>query len=85
MAEHIHSVRINPFYLPPDTPIARDPAAFGIRLTEFDKGWWRFESENGDKLDPGRVKDRIERVAHRCATSCGSPSRADGDSPAERR
>lgn len=28
-AKNIHSVRINPFYLPPDTPMAREPERFG--------------------------------------------------------
>jgi hypothetical protein len=66
-AAAIHSVRINPFYLPPDTPIARAPEEFGIRLTEFDSGWWRYEGRDGEAPDEADVVRRIERIAQACA------------------
>jgi len=65
-AAAIHSVRINPFYLPPDTPIAREPEAYGIRLSRFDRGWWQFVHEDGTAPDEDEVVRRVERVSAAC-------------------
>jgi hypothetical protein len=65
-ATSIHSARINPFYLPPDTPIAREPEAFGIELTTFDRGWWQYRHQNGGEPDPDLVVRRVERIANAC-------------------
>jgi hypothetical protein len=62
----IHSVRINPFYLPPDTPIARNPEQFGIALTTFDKGWWQYRNEDGGAPDADEVVRRVERISAAC-------------------
>jgi radical SAM superfamily enzyme len=58
----IHSVRLNPFYLPPGTRLAKDPAAYGLRLIEFRRGYWDFEMLDGTRPQKAVVKDRIERV-----------------------
>lgn len=64
---YIHSVRVNPFYLPPDTPIARKPEEFDIKLTGFSKGWWDFNYlDNRDVSQQEVIKKRIERLTHKC-------------------
>lgn len=65
-AHTVHSVRINPFYLPPDTPIARAPEEFGIQLTEFASGWWKYEQQDGSQPDAEAVVRRIERISQAC-------------------
>lgn len=62
----IHSVRINPFYLPPDTPLARAPEEFGVRLTTFDSGWWQYENADGTAPDADLVVERVERISRAC-------------------
>jgi len=64
-ASVIHSVRINPFYLPPGTKLEREPQRFGLRLLEFKSGYWTFEREDGVALDASVVQQRIERVGRR--------------------
>jgi hypothetical protein len=66
-ADVIHSVRINPFYLPPDTPIARDPGAFGIELTGFDAGWWTYRGADGSAPDADAVVRRVKTISQVCA------------------
>ncbi|MDX3537877.1 radical SAM protein [Streptomyces sp. MB09-01] len=65
-ANVIHSVRINPFYLPPETPIARTPAQFGIELTEFASGWWKYRHRDGSEPDEEAVVERVERLSQTC-------------------
>jgi len=65
-ASKIHSVRINPFYLPPDTPIARTPEEFGITLTRFNKGWWEYQLGDGSSPSPDAVVDNINRISQTC-------------------
>lgn len=65
-ANMIHSVRINPFYLPPDTPIARTPEEFGVTLTRFNKGWWEYEFADGSPPSPDAVVDNINRISQTC-------------------
>ncbi|WP_447002322.1 B12-binding domain-containing radical SAM protein [Saccharothrix isguenensis] len=67
-AANIHSVRINPFYLPPETPIARDPGAFGIELAGFDSGWWKYRNADGGEPDADAVVRRVKRVSEHCAS-----------------
>ncbi len=63
----IHSVRINPFYLPPETPIARAPEEFGIQLTTFDSGWWQYQNSDGSLPDADLVVERVERLSRACS------------------
>ncbi len=65
-AGHLHSVRINPFYLPPDTPIARAPEEFGITLTEFNRGWWNYQFADGSAPDAEEVVEKIGRISDVC-------------------
>jgi hypothetical protein len=62
---YVHSVRINPFYLPPDSPMARDPESNGIKLKEFRNGYWDFELLNGTRTHSAIVEDRIQRLTER--------------------
>ena len=62
----IHSVRINPFYLPPDTAIAKEPEAFGIALTSFKDGWWEFRNLDGSPINPQIVEARIAEILQTC-------------------
>ena len=59
----IHSVRINPFYLPPGTRLANEPQMFGIRLTEFRRGYWDFEMIDGSRPMADTIKARIEKLS----------------------
>ena len=66
-AANIHSVRVNPFYLPPDTPIAREPERFGIRLENFESGWWNFSLIDGTRPDSDGVARQLDQVAATCS------------------
>jgi Radical SAM superfamily len=61
-APYIHSVRLNPFYLPPDSPMARDPEAHGLKLLEFRNGFWDFELLSGTKASSEIVANRLDRI-----------------------
>lgn len=63
--EHIHSVRINPFYLPPGTPMAKTPEKYGINLIAFSGGYWEFETEDGNLASKDVVEDRINRLTRK--------------------
>jgi hypothetical protein len=63
---YIHSVRINPFYLPPGSPMAKDPEANGIKLVKFNKGFWEFDVLNGQRTTSEQVALRIERLVSQC-------------------
>ena len=65
-ATHIHSARVNPFYLPPGTPMTREPGAFDIKLEAFESGWWTYRDINGSKPDVDVVVNNIERVTQSC-------------------
>lgn len=58
--KNIHSVRINPFYLPPDTPMSREPDVYGIKLISFERGYWDFDLIKGGKNSSELIKNRIE-------------------------
>lgn len=62
VAPYLHSARINPFYLPPGSPMAKDPLSNGIKLTERKSGYWDFELVEGTKASAAVVADRIKRV-----------------------
>ena len=64
-AKHIHSARINPFYLPPGSPMALAPEKHGIRLKEFRRAFWDFELADGQRASADVVQDRIERITER--------------------
>ncbi|MES2939374.1 MAG: radical SAM protein [Pseudomonadota bacterium] len=62
----IHSIRINPFYLPPGSPMSDAPERNNIKLIRFDKGFWEFDVLRGEKTTPAAVKARIERLVGWC-------------------
>lgn len=67
--QFIHSIRINPFYLPPGSPMARSPQDNNIKLIRFNKGFWEFEVSDGVKATAEVVKQRITRIVEWCTSN----------------
>ncbi|WFU04541.1 radical SAM protein (plasmid) [Rhizobium sp. CB3171] len=65
VAPYLHSVRLNPFYLPPDSPMAREPEKSGVRLLEFKNGFWDFELLDGTRDEPATIEGRLNRISER--------------------
>lgn len=60
--EFIHSARINPFYLPPGTPMSREPSKYGVKLGSMGKGHWEFSLVDDSKLPVETVSRRIDEI-----------------------
>lgn len=62
--DYLHSARINPFYLSPDTPMSENPEKYNIRLVKFNMGYWEFEYDDGRKVDRDTIKNNIKRIVN---------------------
>lgn len=70
--DYIHSVRINPFYLPPGSPLARNPEQYNIKLLDYRSGYWEFKMSDGTRVDKGQVKENINQIiAHLFSLNIG--------------
>ncbi len=58
----IHSVRINPFYLPPGSPMAKNPEEHNVKIISFNKGFYEFDLIEGSRANAKIVEDRIQRI-----------------------
>jgi len=62
MKDYIHSVRINPFYVPPGTYLAENPEKYGIKLIKFKSGYWDFKLLEGETADTIKIKNNINKM-----------------------
>lgn len=60
--KHIHTVRVNPFYLSPGSILSKDPSKYGIELLDLENGHHRYRYSDGREENVNTIKTRIQTL-----------------------